>query len=99
MLPAGAAAHFTSHLRELVLTEALDAFVWAVRRDAPPGKNCQVRLGPTAEQSWEQWLLEYDPWKARGCTGTPLAKRRHIDPKDMKPIVEIFSEGPLLDPG
>ena len=34
--------------------------------DAPAGKNCQVRLGPTAEQSWEEWLLEYDTWKARG---------------------------------
>ena len=34
--------------------------------DAPPGKNCQVRLGPTAEQSWEEWLLDYDTWKARG---------------------------------
>ena len=34
-LPPTSSAHFTAQLRELVLLEALDAFIWAVRRAGP----------------------------------------------------------------
>ena len=34
--------------------------------NAPPGKNCQSRLGPTDDQSYAEWKADYDEWVAAG---------------------------------
>ena len=65
-LPPPSSHHFTAQLRELVLLEALDAFVWAVRREGP-----RKQLASLLAHAW-QVALPASPCRTRPASRTLL---------------------------